>query len=481
MGDVVPFDAFEPSAPAALVAAGDYCCINLPLSLIPFISGALEPLRYPQAWHGTDQEISNATAIFDSFVAELAMLQECQGEPGPQGEQGIQGIQGEQGEQGEIGPQGPQGEQGIQGEQGPQGYTGPTGATGPQGPQGEPGAQGEQGEPGWNPIITVPVADDWDHVWGGWVTLATYMQDRAEDVLDKIDTLGDVMDVVGWFLEQFGVIPTKELEIFEIISSAIELGTEAIRASLDLTDIDTMACEGFCLMYEEQNLQIGTSYVTEWADIRPPIEDDAGEWFVKQIAYFSSSAWMLQRYHLGYNNPDSDWQTLCECVIVPQPDIWAYFDGTTGSPWTTFTVEEDGRAITVTKSFPANTNYPSIQNYSVHLHRIGGIVNELVMDIWGENRGHGANWDYIYPNCGNPVMANTVRVTGLAECGGSNLGTGTTEIVQEIENGWRVRFYNLPAAHLCLLMWGNRFCRQRPFAWTATYHARIFSVNGVEW
>lgn len=69
-----PFDVFEDGIDASAVNVNGACCITIPTSLIPFITGALEPLRYPGAWYGSDTQIIYAMKVFSTLIAELGMM-----------------------------------------------------------------------------------------------------------------------------------------------------------------------------------------------------------------------------------------------------------------------------------------------------------------------------------------------------------------------------------------------------------------------
>lgn len=77
--DAPLFDPFEFQLNSADVTVGGFCCIQIPTSLIPYITGALEPLRFPMAWYGENGDVTRAMRIFSTLIAELgAMITACQ-------------------------------------------------------------------------------------------------------------------------------------------------------------------------------------------------------------------------------------------------------------------------------------------------------------------------------------------------------------------------------------------------------------------
>jgi len=288
------------------------------------------------------------------------------------------------------------------------------------------------------------------------------------------------VSIVSWFLEQWGVIPDRTLDIYAFIALAIEETTEAIRASMNEDDITTMACEGFCLMYQDDNKAVSTYYVTEWADIVPDLEDDLGEWFIKQIQYYTSSAWQLQRYALGYNNPDSDWETLCACA--PGNQLWFNLTACTYSSGRTCAVteEEADRHWRLYRTLTSGQN-----NSSTAYHITGEAVNgdanditDLVLECWADT----GNWltsDWEGLPCG--TEENYIWPQIRMFLGGGTYGYVDPYDVTLVEGRYRLS-YDLEglAGYPDGVRWSGRFC---PSSITTTYNyglnCRLYAVNGL--
>lgn len=229
---------------------------------------------------------------------QFADVSTC-GAVGPQGIQGIQGEPGAQGLQGIQGDQGPQGIQGIQGEQGPPGETGPEGP--------------------WGPVVTqdkntialnnppVPLKDA---IWGGCLSLATYLAVTADNITDKIDAALNIVQAVTDVVEAIPLIGQLPFDdALDALTNIAQAGTAEVRANLTQETIEGAACDLFCNIISNNNTLGGAVF----------LEETAG-WLIKNEGYVAMAAVLnfmgynnaVNRYRLGINNPDSDWQILCE-------------------------------------------------------------------------------------------------------------------------------------------------------------------------
>src|SRR5690606_9263734 len=100
----------DPISPPSTAWFEEPCrCIVLNAEWASHLLGVLDRLTEPDAWAGTDEQITAARQAIEEIAAQLSIPCDITGPPGPQGEQGPPGPQGEQG------PPGPQGEQGPPG------------------------------------------------------------------------------------------------------------------------------------------------------------------------------------------------------------------------------------------------------------------------------------------------------------------------------------------------------------------------------
>lgn len=236
-----------------------------------------------------------------------------------------------------CGATGPQGDQGIQGETGAQGATGDTGAAGATGPQGDTGATGPQGEVG--PSATVPsegfdeiVIDNPteninDNIWGGCIELANYLATATRRQLDVIDATINLIQAAAEIAEafDFGILPFDD--IVQALSELRNAGTAAIRAELTQENIEEAACTLFCLILDNANAIGGAVFIDAIADWI--LEGNLGKVGMATTLALLGNNGGVNRYRLGTNNPDSDWDVLCtDC---------------NAEPWTHFFLEGDGQ------------------------------------------------------------------------------------------------------------------------------------------
>lgn len=79
MADYEPFDEQFIPADASLVNPQETVCLEVSRGLLPFLGGALEGLRYPDAWKGTNQQVGYAVALIDDLCAAIASQAFCIG------------------------------------------------------------------------------------------------------------------------------------------------------------------------------------------------------------------------------------------------------------------------------------------------------------------------------------------------------------------------------------------------------------------
>jgi len=238
-----------------------------------------------------------------------------------------------------CGATGPQGDQGIQGETGAAGAPGATGATGATGPQGDQGIQGETGASGadaqipteWKDTISInnpPVALN-DAIWGGSLELATYLADTANTITDKIDAAVNIVQAVIQIVDAVPIIGQLPfVDAIQAVTEITQAGTAEVRANLTPETIEGAACDLFCGIVANANTIGGALFL-----------ELGVSWLLKNEGYIAMAAVLnlmgsnnaVNRYHLGINNPDSDWDVLCtDCA---EPDWEHCFD---------FTIDQQG-------------------------------------------------------------------------------------------------------------------------------------------
>lgn len=75
------FDPFGRSFPAVDINGGGSICVPVPVRLIPYLLGAINPLRWPDVWNGDPAAINQTTAQVENFLATLITHEACPGAP----------------------------------------------------------------------------------------------------------------------------------------------------------------------------------------------------------------------------------------------------------------------------------------------------------------------------------------------------------------------------------------------------------------
>src|SRR3990170_2143477 len=70
--------AFDPLGGRHITPTGDdRVCISIPVSLIPHLLGAIEPLRWPDAWQGAPIDVNNTTGMVENLLMVLVTRTRC--------------------------------------------------------------------------------------------------------------------------------------------------------------------------------------------------------------------------------------------------------------------------------------------------------------------------------------------------------------------------------------------------------------------
>jgi len=220
---------------------------------------------------------------------------------------------------GATGPAGPTGPTGDTGAAGADGAAGATGATGDTGATGATGPQGDTGPAGITPnegkdtvVVDNPTENVNDNIWGGCLELANYLADRTNNAMDHIDATVNLIQAAAEIAEavDFGVLPFDD--ILQGITEIQQAGLAAIRAELTPEAIEEVACDLFCLILDNNNAIGGAVFmdaIARWA-----VTLNEGKIAMGVILATLGNNNGVNRYRLGTNNPDSDWDVLCtEC------------------------------------------------------------------------------------------------------------------------------------------------------------------------
>jgi hypothetical protein len=157
------------------------------------------------------------------------------------------------------------------------------------------------------------------------------MMDRVEDELESIldaaeAGLGFGLDLAEFISEVVTQSVTPIGEIVELVNDLAAVGSTLIRSGLTETLKDELACIGFCIMRNLNTLSLTSEILDAWFE---RVWDDysplSAGFFMRAAASLKGHQWLMDKYSLGINDCDSDWQTLCLCPD-PLPDAPIRFD-----------------------------------------------------------------------------------------------------------------------------------------------------------
>ena len=206
---------------------------------------------------------------------------------------------------------------------------------GEQGIQGIPGIQGIQGIPGIpginadapNTVLPDLTADDKDEIFGGAMALVLHLEERVKDFLSALAIAANIIDAVS---ELVSAVPILNMlpfdEILALMADINSFGESAVNASLTPELREQLACDMFCIIVDNGgDMDTGTleSWRVENLDTLNP-----GQASIIGMSYLLSEKEHFDRYFLGLNDLNADWETLCTECAPPSGD-WCYtFDFT---------------------------------------------------------------------------------------------------------------------------------------------------------
>ena len=75
------FDPFGSRTAAVDLNGGGAICVPIPVRLIPYLIGAINPLRWPDLWTGEPAQINQTTSQVENFLSSLITHEACPGLP----------------------------------------------------------------------------------------------------------------------------------------------------------------------------------------------------------------------------------------------------------------------------------------------------------------------------------------------------------------------------------------------------------------
>lgn len=218
--------------------------------------------------------------------------------------------------------------------------TGLTGAPGPQGPPGEDGEDGADGVDGSTipaPEIVAPTGTEEEKktvVFSGAMNIITYIQEKILEFFEAAEfALSTAHAVAEWF-HQFPLIET-----FSPVDNAIAAADELLEATLaqfeanDTQELrEELACEIFCIVVANDYVfDVYTWNLTLLLWSTKLLENLARPHYFT-MATFWPFAGLANRYLLGQNDGNEDWQLLCGCETTPCGNVT--FDSVDDLPYT---------------------------------------------------------------------------------------------------------------------------------------------------
>lgn len=315
--------------------------IVLPTDIVPHVLGCLELLQRPDVFTGDETQIENGLTLFSELryllmtglsIVEDIRLENCDIEVLRDGEWLSIGDLSECEE-----------------------LTGPAGPAGPAGP---PGVDGEDGQDGQDGVSIQTIIDERtetrtaDEVWGACRHLVRYLEEKVLDVVAHIRIAANSSDAVANIWSAIPIlgqlIPVDEL--LKLVKDAELIGTDLILAQITPEIKNEMACNLFCKVMENDGSLTEDIMFAWYADhvvvnilgadnifdllesILDPARNLGSQTIILLswlLGYQTSKNW----YWLGLNNPDADWELLCDCDAVkwtveflsghgPPPGYW---------------------------------------------------------------------------------------------------------------------------------------------------------------
>lgn len=349
----VPALATSPAAPPLV-------CIPCNADWIPYLIGALEPLRWPDNWKGADGDIIQAMRFVESLMASIASASECEtpmitdirlvncvlevsydgggnwitvgnlalcvGQEGPPGADGQPGADGASVEMrvfdGWI--QWRQDDDPtwqnlveldtLKGDDGPQGPAGPPGIPGPAGEQGPVGPPGDCSvcidDPGDPEECSDEVA------CGIAVGLTDHIHEWYEFTLTEWDFVANVAQVMLLVLGAFGgsLLVTGLTAVVEFVQ---QFGTNTIRVENTPQIWEIVRCRLYCLL--RGNCSVTADTISAWATAVEPLGDVGPKVIAAQIRSLALAD-ARRRAYVYAKSPTA----VCELCDECEDDEWCY-------------------------------------------------------------------------------------------------------------------------------------------------------------
>lgn len=204
-------------------------------------------------------------------------------------------------------------------------------------------------------LMGSPVGCDNDNIYGMAIQLVEFLDRIAEDILEffvnaptAISRLGDIIEAIP----VIGELPGDDA--FQFVESVLDDWNQAYQSAFTQQLKEEIACDLFCIAQSDCELSmrdVWTYYYDKLAGMNPQndflqfIEDVLAYNWIGVATVYGLHLFIVHAMIVGgevvgfdierlkrivqamFNDPDSDWQTICDAC----PDVWQEtFDFTTG-------------------------------------------------------------------------------------------------------------------------------------------------------
>lgn len=352
-----------------------------------FNSALLEMLN-PYLWekvNDTDLEIDATIAIVESIINEYWLTESC-------GEVPTFTASAEEGLVASVDydalthhfhfvlPKGATGATGAKGD------TGDTGATGEKGDKGDKGDTGDRGD---SPNTELPLltADDKDEIFGGAMALLVHLDERVKDFLSALAAATNVLEAVSELVSAvplLGLLPFDE--ILAVMNVINDIGASVINAALTPELREGLACALFCDIVENGGV-FNETILINWRGAHLPT-GNAGQAAIINMSEFLPLKEHFDRYFLGLNDLNADWETLCDCLPVEGEGETLYIPFASNTPvaMSSPTVVDQWYKVTFRGYISTFSGCPNYLADAIYLENYNN-------DVWYHNLGtSGVDW-----------------------------------------------------------------------------------------
>lgn len=262
----------------------------------------------------------------------------------------------------------------------PQGAPGADGADGADGAQGLQGIQGDTGDPGQDGADgdcdcadtsappTIPTADD---ACGMATYILNWHDNIFQDFIDQVDLAADVTAAITAFLPLIPGVGTIAQVLVDAATNAISSTASALRADVPSTKIEEWLCNLYCTLEPLQEFDI--TIFRQWIALERATETALGaQVFLDTLNAYTTTE-LTRRAVIGAATPSTACASLCECDNEPTGcDEYDFSTGDQG--W----VNRNSQTIYSSGAWRLNTGQNQ-DNVQIGLLTVAGTVTRVIV------------------------------------------------------------------------------------------------------